>query len=166
MFRIYLLIAILLLLPICFFITLQLIYFFRYYFSLFSVTMNQISNRTNINDILILFTYYLKKQEWLTCILMIELYQELNDLSSNNLLGICYQKISYNNIAKYYYLKALYNDCNNIIILQNLAIIYKKLDEKQEFNNICNKIVSIDSSNKFVIKNANNLKIGNRDSRI
>ena len=148
-FRVYLIIAIIILLPACFFITIELFNFINYWFIIkFSI------NNDNRN-IFFLCRYYLKKQKWFTCILMLESFQELSSLGCHNLLGICYHKISYNYIAEYYYSKALNNDLNNITILQNLAYIYKNLGYTDKFQDVCSKIVSLDPNNEFIVKNFN-----------
>jgi len=139
-FRIYLLLSITILLPICYFITLDLIQKITIYFLLMprikTLNLGQISN----NNVLLIFKYYIKQEHWLKCVLMLEFYKLYTDYKVDNLLGICYQKLHFYRIARYYYMFALNYDCNNLSILQNLLFVCKALKDHVMLDKIDNQI--------------------------
>lgn len=149
-FRIYLLIAILILLPICFFVSVELIkkivYFVLFIRSLYNFKLK----KNSLNDAKLLFNYYLKTQQWLKSILVLEFYKLYFNCSIDSLLGICYQKLSYYNIACYYYNQSLNYD-ENIIVLQNLVLIYRELKNDEMLKKTYAKIKKIDPNNKFLL---------------
>jgi len=151
-FRLYLVIAIAFLMPICLIITNELIEFISCFIIIRQYVKNINFLELHSDKILILFQYYLKKQKWLTCILMLESFKQISINESSNLLGICYQKINCNIIAEYYYLEASHYYPNNIKILQNLVNIYNMLDKTNELNSLCNIILQLDSNNKIAKK--------------
>ena len=139
-FRIYLLLSITILLPICYFITIDLIQkvttYFLLTFSMKNPNLDQVSN----NNMLLLFKNYIKQKQWLKCILMLEFYKLYTDHKVDNLLGICYQKLCFYQIARYYYIFALDYDCNNLTILQNLLFVCKSLKDHVMIDKINNQI--------------------------
>nr|QCI04061.1 hypothetical protein [Antithamnionella ternifolia] len=153
-FRLYLVIAILFLIPICFIITKELINSILYLIVVKRIKRISIQ-QTNNTDIVRLLQYYLKRQKWLTCILMLESYKTTDRINYFNLLGICYQKVACYIVAEYYYLKATKHDSTNITILQNLATIYKLLYKEYELKKICDVILSLDSNNSLAKKYLN-----------
>ena len=151
-FRIYLIIAIIFLLFLCSFMTLELIKSCIYYYIYFVKFYGIDHKNFNIDNIIFLFQYKLKKKQWFSCILMIEFFQEVQDINYSNFLGICYQKLSLDFVAEYYYLQVLNYDSKNLVILHNLAEIYCKIDKKEEALKIYNRIISIDSNDKIAMK--------------
>lgn len=139
-FRIYLLLSIIILIPICYFITIDLIQKITIYLllksSMKALNLEQVPN----NNMLLLFKNYIKQKCWLKCILMLEFYKLYTDYRVDNLLGICYQKLHFYPIARYYYICALNDDCNNLIILQNLLFICKALKDYRMVDQIDNQI--------------------------
>lgn len=152
LFRIYLTIAIIFLFPLCSFITLELSRFLVYYYLRFIKFSKSSHDLLKVDDVFILFKYYLKKKEWFSCIIMLEFFQELQNINYSNSLGICYQKISLNSIARYYYLQALEHDSMNLIVLHNLASVYDKIGNKEKAIRIYKKIISINSNDKVATK--------------
>jgi len=139
-FRIYLLLSITILLPICYFITIDLIQkitvFFVLTFSIKTLNVDQVSN----NNVLLLFKHYIKQKQWLKCILMLEFYKLYTNYRVNNLLGICYQKLYFYRIARYYYIFALNDDPNNLTVLENLLFVCKALKDHTMIDKIGNQI--------------------------
>nr|QCI05126.1 hypothetical protein [Centroceras clavulatum] len=80
---------------------------------------------------------------------MLEYYKFYFSYQVDNLLGICYQKLSYYTIACYYYHKSLDYD-ENITVLQNLVVIYKKLKNYEMLEKIYTKIKIVDPNNKVL----------------
>ena len=85
-FRIYLLLSIIILVPICYFITIDLIQKIKIYFllkfSMKTLNLEQVSN----NNMLLLFKNYIKQKQWLKCILMLEFYKLYTNYRVDNLL--------------------------------------------------------------------------------
>jgi len=151
-FRIYLIVAIIFLLFLCSFITLELFRFLFYYYFRFIKFSKLNYALFKVDDVFILFQYYLKKKKWFFCIVMLEFFQELQDINYGNSLGICYQKISLDFIAQYYYLQALTYDSSNLAILHNLASVYHNIGNKAQAIQIYKKIISINSNDKIANK--------------
>ena len=139
-FRIYLLLSITILVPICYFISIDLIQKIKVYFllkpSMKTLKLEQVSN----NNVLLLFKNYIKQKQWLQCILMLEFYKLYAHYRVDNLLGICYQKLYFYPIARYYYIFALNDDYNNLSILKNLLFVCKALEDYVMVDQIDNKI--------------------------
>ena len=154
-FRFYLVVAIIFLMPICLIITNECFVVFFYYTALIKCVNKKNINDIDTNYILTLFRYYVKRKKWLYCILMLESYKNLDRLGCYNLLGICYQKIDSYAIAKYYYLMAFSKDSENILVLQNLAGIYKLIGEESNLKKICHLILDLDSENIIASKYLN-----------
>lgn len=142
-FRIYLLLSIIILCPICYFITLDLIQKTTTYslltFSVKNIKLDELSN----NNVLILFKSYIKQKKWLTCILMLEFYRMYSDYRVNNLMGICYQKLCFYQVARHYYILALNDDPNNLSILQNLLSVCKVLKDNIMINQLFDQIDAV-----------------------
>ncbi len=151
-FRTYLIVVILFLAPFCIFITLELIKIVFYYYIYFIKLSSSSNKALKIEDILSVFQYNLKKKKWLSCILMLEFFQELQERNYSNFLGICYQRISFNSIAEYYYLQALVHDSMNLNILHNLANIYSETGNQEDAIKIYKKIISIDPTDMVATK--------------
>nr|YP_009295853.1 hypothetical protein Schim_107 [Schimmelmannia schousboei]AOM64788.1 hypothetical protein Schim_107 [Schimmelmannia schousboei] len=149
MFQLYLICAICFLLPICFLISSEL-----YKLIARNIIYWNINNKSiKKENILGLANIYIKTKKWLTCILMLEFHLD-NEINFEyyNCLGFCYQQISLNEKAKFYYLQASYQEPHNIICLQNVAKIYDILNDQQNAIKSYKKILSIDTSNQIAQK--------------
>ena len=134
------LLSIIILVPICYFITIDLIQKIKVYlllkFSIKTLNLEQVSN----NNMLLLFKNYIKQKQWLKCILMLEFYKLYTNYRVDNLLGICYQKLYFYPIARYYYIFALNDDSSNLSILKNLSFVCKALKDDLMVGQIDNQI--------------------------
>ena len=150
-FRIYLLFAIIILSPICYFITLELFNQILYYVIIFKNKRIVQQKFAIFEDVHFLVNYLLKRQQWFKCIVMLQFYEFYNGYDNNKLLAICFHNLSYNSIARYYYLKAL-NKENSLELLQNLALVCRDLKDDKMFNDVINKIKIIDPDNDILLK--------------
>nr|YP_009391345.1 hypothetical protein [Platysiphonia delicata]ARW59489.1 hypothetical protein [Platysiphonia delicata] len=118
-FYLYLLTLIAFCIPLCYLITKDFFYFY-YYIKSFDLWK---SNK----DYESLIGLYTKRKKWFFCIAIIEY---LIATSSNdkivlfNCLANCYKSLSYNNIAEFYYLRALSFDSRSLLTLYNLQSFF------------------------------------------
>jgi tetratricopeptide (TPR) repeat protein len=150
-FRIYLCIAITVLLPICYFITIELVNQILYYLIYLKAYVFMQVDNVNEYDINFLVNYFLTRKQWFKCITMLQFSNYYNIISTYKLLGMCFHKLSYYTIARYYYVKALKNE-NDIIVLQNLGLVCRDLKDYKMMREICDKIRSIDSDNSVLLE--------------
>jgi len=150
-FRVYLCIAIIILIPICYFVTIelldQIIYYFIFLNSYFFV--DRIGK--NFNKTSFLVNYFFKRQQWFKCIIMLKFYSYYKNNNVNKSLGICFHYLSYYSIARYYYIKALEFD-NSLEVLQNLALVYRDLKDDRMMFEICSQIHDIDPNNDILLE--------------
>nr|YP_010865371.1 hypothetical protein QQR83_pgp003 [Campylaephora boydenii]WGT74145.1 hypothetical protein [Campylaephora boydenii] len=151
MFRLYLLLAITVLLSICYFITLEL--FNQIIYSYIFLKDVCIIKQKNVifNDIYFLVNYFMKRRQWFKCILMLQFYEYYKNYNSNRFLGICFHNLSYQYIARYYYINSLKYE-SSLEVLENLALICIDLKDDIMFNELCCKISEIDPENKILMK--------------
>ena len=150
-FRLYLVIAICVLLPICYFITLELFNQVLYYLIFFKDVKIMRQNNLIIDDIYFLVNYFVQRRQWFKCLLMLQFYEYYKSYNSNKLLGIYFHNLSYNYIARYYYLKSLKHE-TDLELLQNLAYICRDLNDSKMLAEICCKINDIDSNNDLLME--------------
>nr|YP_009397753.1 hypothetical protein [Sonderella linearis]ARW66939.1 hypothetical protein [Sonderella linearis] len=141
LFRSYIVISLLLLLPLSMYLTLELWQIFQF------ILFKQIN--LDKNNYLRILNVYIDRKKWLLCISFLEVSSLFNVIAMDiNLmyLAYCYRNLNYYNIAEYYYLKAIFYSPCNIIILSNLASMYNLLGRKNDAINLYRQIYSLDSS--------------------
>nr|QCI05518.1 hypothetical protein [Crouania attenuata] len=100
--------------------------------------------------------YYIKTCQWFLCVTFIEYYLNfIIDDMKYYYLGYCYQKLSYTNVAIFYYVKIAKTSSYYINALANLISIYDSKRLSTEVIEVCNKLISIDPSNNIAIKYLN-----------
>lgn len=105
----------------------------------------------NNNDILNLAEIYIRQKKWLSCILLIESYNEKNqdnNYTCYNCIGFCYYQLQIYELAKYNYSKALENNQQDINSLFTLAELYKITKNINKAIKTYKKILVIDKNNK------------------
>nr|ARW68200.1 hypothetical protein [Chondria sp. (in: red algae)] len=149
LFRSYIVIALSVLIPLSFIITLQIYYLLRRYILIDFLLHRRMANKkfTFIyDDYNKLFNLFLDHQKFFLCISSVELCADTFNINTNSLyilLAYCYQKSYFLYIAEYYYLKALDISPNSQIILQGLAKIYSDLGKYDKLNSINSQIETI-----------------------
>nr|YP_009297064.1 hypothetical protein Ceram_131 [Ceramium japonicum]AOM66407.1 hypothetical protein Ceram_131 [Ceramium japonicum] len=151
MFRIYLLIAITILLPICYFITRELVSQVIYCFVLLKNLFFMPQNNHYVDDMNCLVRYCILGKQWFKCIIILHFYHYYHNVNNNKLLGICFHELSYIKIALYYYVRALQNE-NDIELLQKLLLVYRDLKDDVRMSQICDKIRQIDPNHKILFE--------------
>lgn len=150
-FRIYLFIILVFLIIISFLVSRDLLSIILV--NIDTNNKNQFSfiQSTNIKNINNVITAYVKQKKWFSCISFLEfcsIYKVLDLYIIYKSLAYCYQKTNYYYIALYYYNKALvYDKEEDIKILENLINIYYCVNDNYNLLNVCEKILSFDSSN-------------------
>nr|YP_009398582.1 hypothetical protein [Kuetzingia canaliculata]ARW67768.1 hypothetical protein [Kuetzingia canaliculata] len=140
LFRLYLFVSLLFLLPLSFLITVQFLSFFK-----IGLLLNNSNNGKSFFKEL--FQFFTIRKQWFLCISWVELSFNLNFINKNifyNCLSYCYQENGFLYIAEYYALKALAMSPSDLIILNSLATIYKQLGQLSKLENISNKISMLD----------------------
>nr|YP_010155934.1 putative chloroplast RF37 [Cumathamnion serrulatum]QQY85350.1 putative chloroplast RF37 [Cumathamnion serrulatum] len=129
LFYLYIVITLLLLVPLCYLISIQLfkiIYstIFSYLnYNLYLLNFNIVDSNKSIK----FFNLYIQEKQWFLCISMLELVYEKEAHSNIILLSnlaYCYKSLNLWQIAEYYYLKALFYSPSNLSILNNLSNLY------------------------------------------
>nr|YP_010198919.1 hypothetical protein LK147_pgp172 [Hydropuntia urvillei]UAD88368.1 hypothetical protein [Hydropuntia urvillei] len=135
MFELYIITLICFLLPLCYFITNNIKSIYKQINTLNNIKGKK--NKIHVKNEYILYVTktYISRKKWLHCITMLDFYTEQcktddNTIIANyyNYIGLCYQCVHLDKIAKKYYLKA-YN--KEPISKQAL----KKLNNIQGINN-------------------------------
>lgn len=156
MFQLYLVFIILFLTPICYLLVSQvakLIVENRLFKTLIPFDRNQ---RLSKQQVLSLAKIYIHKKQWLSCILMLELYVKIDNPNLGdyyNSIGFCYQLINLNRLAKYYYSQAKEFSPSNILFLKNLAKAYWMCNDLQASLSIYKQILKLDPQNQIALKN-------------
>jgi len=145
-FRIYLLFAIIILLPICYFVTVELFNQIIYYLIVFKNVSGMQEERAIADDLYFLINYLAKRQQWFKCILMLQFYSTYKNYNTDKLLGMCFHNLSYPFLARYCYIKYLETE-TDLEVLKNLKAICKDLKDDRMLSEICSKIKEIDLSN-------------------
>lgn len=151
-FRIYLSIAIFILLPVCYLLTIELLDQIKYYYLIFNNFRVENKDIINLNDVTFLFNYFFTREQFFQCI---KLYSMIGviDKECDFLLGLCYYNLSFLYIARYYYVEALkFGEKDNIKVLQNLALACNDLKDRNMMFEVCSKIRSIDPANSILLK--------------
>lgn len=150
-FRIYLCIAISILLPICYFITIELVNQFLYLMIFIKASYTVQEKKKNVEDINFLVNYLLAKKQWFQCLTMLKFYDNYNDFNSDKLLGMCFHQLSYYNLARYYYIKVL-QDENDIYLLEKVIMICKELKDHKMMIQIAERLRKLDPNNTVVLQ--------------
>nr|YP_009731998.1 hypothetical protein [Gracilaria edulis]QHS70568.1 hypothetical protein [Gracilaria edulis]UAD85524.1 hypothetical protein [Gracilaria edulis] len=127
MFELYIIIIICFLLPICYFITNNLKYIYKQANILNNIKKPKDTIYIEHQNIIYIINTYIKRKKWLYCITMLEFYINQSSIDEDkilanyyNYIGLCYQLMDIDKIAKKYYLKAYNKQPNNKEILKNL----------------------------------------------
>jgi len=140
-FYLYIIVTLLFLLPLFYFITNELLQMIT---SLYFYKTKQNLFQIGTKEFIYIFNLYMKRNEWFICISMLEnLYKNQKLIHLRIILiylAFCYEKLSYLNIAKYYYLQVLLYEPSNIYVLNKLAYIYKLSNESEKLNDIYQRI--------------------------
>lgn len=147
-FRIYLCIAIIMLLPVCYFLSIELLDHMTFYSIMLQKFRVRKKHVVSLNEITFIVNYFFKREQWLHCITFFQFTKSV-DKRSIHLLGQCYYNLSYLFIARYYYIQALQFD-NSIKLLQSLALVCRDLKDEKMMIDTCNKISKIDPENSVV----------------
>nr|ARW60104.1 hypothetical protein [Laurencieae sp.] len=152
LFRLYIIFALLFLVPISLFVTLQLYSLIKANKMVYNLVNYlpgdmafAIDNKVYNN----LVDLYLTRKKFFLCISLAELYLFLSPLQKDLIyisLAYCYQKNCFFYVAEYYYLKALSISPNSVLILVNLRKIYKNIGNYDRESFINNHIKRLDSN--------------------
>ena len=149
--RLYFFLLLLILLPLSCFIGTQLFRLVSLNINLLLLRRKNISLSTS-NELLSIISLMLKKKCWLKSIELIESYSQLSDTSIYqhfNALGFIYYSVSNYKLAKFYYLKAINVKKDYVPALQNLAKLYKCIQDNSSMLQTCGRILFYDPSNKM-----------------
>nr|QCI06502.1 hypothetical protein [Erythroglossum lusitanicum] len=148
LFRVYMIIAFSFLILLCIFISFELwkickvnIIFRRYLNEISLINFSEDKFNT-------LVSLYIERKQWLIVISLLELFyysNVFNIINLGNSLAYCYQKLSYTNIAEYYYLKILSIYPSDIYTLHNLAQLYDICSNYNKALKIYQKISNLDA---------------------
>lgn len=151
-FRIYLSVAILILFPVCYFLTIELLDQIIYYYLVWKNFRGEKKQIIDLSDVTFLFNYFFTREQFFQCIKLFHMINVI-EKESSFLLGLCYYNLSCLFIARYYYIKALrFDEKDNIRVLQNLALVCRDLKDKSMMLEVCSKIRSIDPENSVLLK--------------
>lgn len=106
-------------------------------------------------SLLKLLQVYIKKKNWLSCIIKVEQkIKKEKKLATEyyNIIGYCYYSLEIYYIATHYYQKAIEQEPDNIITLFSLGKIYKLTKQYKKAYKIYNQIITLDSSNTIARK--------------
>lgn len=144
-FDIYLLLIVCFLCIMCYLISTDLIISILNNIKLFKLRDTNKSNTANLLDILGIAKIYILRNQWLSCILMLE-YVLLQDKLKENLieyyncLAFCFCKLDIYDKAEKYYILSLKNypgDINTLYCLANLYTLYNKpIKAREMYQNI------------------------------
>nr|YP_009391754.1 hypothetical protein [Acrosorium ciliolatum]ARW59898.1 hypothetical protein [Acrosorium ciliolatum] len=151
LFRFYVIISFIFLIPFFLFINLELYKLLKIQFLLKeNLTIGKLNViDINKNKLKLFIKLYMYRNKWFIAISLLELSEYLNIIDSfdiDNLLAYAYQNLSYLQLSEYYYLKALLYKPNNINTLSNLANIYNSLAKNDEALKIYRRISILDSN--------------------
>lgn len=149
LFRVYMIIAFSFLILLCVFISFELWQLFKV-----NIILKLYLNKINLIDFSedefnILVSAYIKREKWLIVISLLELFYSsnvFNLVNIGNSLAYCYQKLSYFNIAEYYYLQVLFKYPSNLDTLINLAKLYEISSNSNKALNIYHRISILDKN--------------------
>lgn len=152
LFRSYVVCSYFFLIPLALFVTNQFLQFFKlYYIScfLFLSYFSMVKKKLNTLNFMKLFDFYVISKQWFLAICLLEFFNSYHKVSEDWFfisLAFCYRKLSYYNIAEYYYLKAIDISCEDIVLLAALANMYDQIDEYNKAFNIYRQIYHLDKS--------------------
>nr|YP_009488641.1 Ycf37 [Grateloupia filicina]AWD77363.1 Ycf37 [Grateloupia filicina] len=160
MFQLYLVFIILFLIPICYLVTNEIVKFlFESRLFKFLIPLDR-SRKLTKEQVLSLAKIYIRKKQWLSCILMLEFYSKIDNSNLGeyyNSIGFCYQLINLNILAKDYYDQARASSPSNILFLKNLAKAYGLCNDLQASLSIYEQILELDPQNKIALENIDKL---------
>nr|ARW68609.1 hypothetical protein [Palisada sp.] len=153
LFRLYIIFALLFLVPLSFFITRQIYFLFNSYFVVCNLigyskenVLWTLSDEVYIN----LFNFYVTRKKFFLCISLAELFF-LQCPSKRYLvyisLAYCYKESRFFYAAEYYYLRASSLSKDNISILVNLLKIYNELGDFNKVSLVENQIETLNFVN-------------------
>nr|YP_009393001.1 hypothetical protein [Bostrychia moritziana]ARW61563.1 hypothetical protein [Bostrychia moritziana] len=152
LFRFYIVFSLFFLIPLASILTVQFLDFFQLYyinllFFLSRFDMKKIFlNRFNDID---LFNFYLISKQWFLAICLLEFSSFCKKMSENSIfsyLAFCYRKLSYYNIAEYYYLKAISLSSQDVYLLGALASMYDEMKLNDKALSLYRQIYNFDKN--------------------
>lgn len=152
LFRLYVIFALLFLIPLSFVITQQTYvliknYVFILYLLFFS--NQKVKNIISKKFYAYIFDFYVIRKQFFVCISLAELslvFFPQNKFSTYTSLAYCYQKNKFFYVAEYYYLKSLAIMPNDITILNSLIELYKNLRDPDKVSFISKQIKQLSLS--------------------
>lgn len=138
LFYLYLGIVSLLLFIFAMFVSLQLRFLTFYLLAFFKIlNVSKSSFVFSFKDYQKFYHFYLTTADYFLSISLSELYlEDVSDLDSKKniyvLLALAYRELSFIEIAKYYYLKALSLDPNNVQLSESLRQMYSQLGYRKD----------------------------------
>nr|YP_008144759.1 Ycf37 [Grateloupia taiwanensis]AGO19947.1 Ycf37 [Grateloupia taiwanensis] len=158
MFQLYLVFIILFLIPLCYLVTNEIVkLLFENRLSKSLIPLGR-SQKLTKEQVLSLAKIYIRKKQWLSCILMLEFYAKIDNSNLGeyyNSIGFCYQLIDFNLLAKDYYSQARAFSPSNILFLKNLAKVYWLCNNLQDSLSTYKQILELDPQNKIALDNIN-----------
>nr|YP_009396711.1 hypothetical protein [Ophidocladus simpliciusculus]ARW65897.1 hypothetical protein [Ophidocladus simpliciusculus] len=150
LFRLYLMFALLFLLPLSCVLTFQLISFFKVLFKLYTLLQIPVLTLMSDQDTCInLFHCYRNREQWVSSIALFELINIFNSRNKDLIyssIAYCYRLNKFFQISEYYYLKALSINPSNCFLLSNIANFYYSNGKRNKAIAINERIKNIDSS--------------------